>query len=419
MRTTATESKPRSRRFLWLIRGDEGYGIRRANLGMVEVLKKSSIEVGFVAIGSGSFASEIASAGYPLWIMDQFKDSEDKRKTGWKYIIASFKLMFSSITNVKNLCKVIRSFRPDWLHISINSLLVVGGASSRVMGIPSYWHIHNTIKSKLPLGLQPLGYQLICRLLSIHAMANSRHTAQSLGSDCCTVSILYPGTNATYFSQRADFNSITRESLGLDAENPIFVIAARLVPDKAQDIVVEAAIKLLDSGYKFSLLLVGGPLDTPYSSKLLELIESANVSQFIRFIGPVEDTRPYIRISDVVINSRRAAEPFGLSIVESLLMERPVLAYELGGPLETVSDEYTGWLIKTPSVNGYRDGIVRALEARKHWLEMGIRGRVLSLSKYSIEATAQSYLEIVGADEMVVSKKNSLAQTAVPAAALI
>lgn len=385
----------RSRRFLWLIRGDEGYGFRRANLGLAQSLKEKSVEIGFVSMGRGPFADEIALAGYPLWILDQFRDSDGIRRNGWRFLSGCFQLLVSSVQNRSAVCEAIRSFKPDWLHVSINSLLITAGTSARKTGIPAYWHLHNTIGSKLPFELQSLGYQIICRFFGIHAMANSKHTANSLGSTFCKASILYPGTDASYFSREAKSDSLTRRELGLDPEIPLFVIAARLVPDKAQDLVVDAAIELFQAGKRFSLLLVGGPLDTPFCKKIRERIVTNSVEDLIHIIGPVDDTRPYINISDVVINSRSGAEPFGLSIVEAMLMERPVLAYALGGPSETIADTETGWLIQDSSVEGFKAGMARVLNDSEEWSDMGRAARKRALNSFSLQTTTMDYLDII------------------------
>ena len=95
------------------------------------------------------------------------------------------------------------------------------------------------------------------------------------------------------------------------------------------------------------------------------------------------------------MNSRLGAEPYGLTIVEAMLMQRPVLAYATGGPSETIEDERTGWLIQSPSVTAYQEGIKRALAARSEWAEMGCYARDRALRLFSLQESARAYAAIL------------------------
>ena len=168
-----------------------------------------------------------------------------------------------------------------------------------------------------------------------------------------------------------------------------------MVEKKGQDRVVEAVIDLIKSGERISLALLGGPLDTAFSERLRERIASESVGDSVKLLGQVGDTRPYIDMSDVVINSRIDAEPFGLSVVKAMLLERPVLAYALGGPSETVVDDETGWLIQDAGVESYKAGILRSLADRDRWESMGLNGARRARNRYSIEVTVRDYLNTV------------------------
>ena len=155
---------------------------------------------------------------------------------------------------------------------------------------------------------------------------------------------------------------------------------------------------MLESGTRLTLLLVGGPKESSYCDLLKARIAAAKAGDWIRILGPVDDPRPYYDLCDVVINSRTRAEPFGLSIVEAMLMERPVLAYFLGGPSETVVDGATGWLIHDPSPQAWMQGIRRALAERPRWRSLGQSARARAVARFSLEQMCETYLSIVSAD---------------------
>lgn len=382
-------------RSLWLIRGDEGYGVRRATLGMAAALLRRGVQVGFASLHAGAFADEIAAAGYPLWLVGDPPAPAGLRRGGLRFVVALARLVRDSRATRRRLCRIIGTFNPDWIHLRINALLLPGGSAGRATGVPVVWHLPNTIRSKLPFHLQALGTQLLCRALGVNVLANSGHTARSLGNTFCRVRVVYPGIDATHFSPNARFSRIDRDTLGIPAGTPVAVVVARVIPDKAQDRLVEAVIELDRRAQPLALLAVGGPTDTDYYRSIEARLRAAHAENLVRLIGPVADPRPYFEVADFVINSRTGPEPFGLTVVEAMLMQRPVLAYALGGPAETVVDGTTGWLVHDPSVDGYRRGLERALADRAHWAEFGRNARAHALAHFSIEQTTTTYLRMV------------------------
>lgn len=394
--TGNTGRRPGGRRSLWLVRGDEGYGVRRAMLGMADELRRRGVSLGFVGLRAGPFTAEIEASRYPVWILGSTAAPTDIRRRGWRFLTGVARLVGRSMKQRRGLERVIRSFDPDWIHLRSNSLMVLGGLAARRCGVPVFWHLPNTLNNKLPLGLQPAGCRLLCRSCGIVPLANSRHTAASLDPrDPRRVQVLYPGLDVTAFRPEAGYRRLSREDLGFACGAPLFLICARLVPEKAQDRVIAAAIELIESGHDLFLVIAGGPTDTPFFQQLQAQIAYAKAEARIRLLGPVADPRPWMSLADVIINSRTGAEPFGLTIVEAMLMERPVLAYAPGGPSETVVDSETGWLIHDPSVRGYRLGLERCLAEAARWPEMGEAARRRAERHFSVRATVDRYLQLV------------------------
>jgi glycosyltransferase involved in cell wall biosynthesis len=62
-------------------------------------------------------------------------------------------------------------------------------------------------------------------------------------------------------------------------------------------------------------------------------------------------------------------------ILESLLMEVPVIATDVGGTIEVVSHGETGILIEPGNLTGIVQAINDFIENRQHMIEMAKRGR--------------------------------------------
>jgi glycosyltransferase involved in cell wall biosynthesis len=108
------------------------------------------------------------------------------------------------------------------------------------------------------------------------------------------------------------------------------------------------------------------------------------------FVGHQADPRPEIAACDVVV-STADREPLGLSVLESLAMERPVIAFAGGGIPEIVEHEATGWLVPEPTAAAFAGAITRARRAGDHLAAMGARARRFAVEHGRVEQTCEGY----------------------------
>src|SRR5690606_1639192 len=109
----------------------------------------------------------------------------------------------------------------------------------------------------------------------------------------------------------------------------------------------------------------------------------------------VSNIEDYYSLVDVMVNSRRDAEPFGLTVVEAMLMMKPLIALKLGGPSETIIDGVTGWLIEESTPEAYFLGMVAAFEKRNQWSQIGKNGRKHALNNFTSEIFYDNLLTIL------------------------
>jgi glycosyltransferase involved in cell wall biosynthesis len=108
------------------------------------------------------------------------------------------------------------------------------------------------------------------------------------------------------------------------------------------------------------------------------------------FIGHVADPRPVFAASDVTLNTSKD-EPLGLSVLESLAMERPVVAFAGGGIPEIVQDDTTGWLVRGAGAEPLAAALRRARDDRERLAEMGASGRRFVTSHATIGMMCEGY----------------------------
>jgi glycosyltransferase involved in cell wall biosynthesis len=157
-------------------------------------------------------------------------------------------------------------------------------------------------------------------------------------------------------------------------------IVCRLTPWKRVDLAIRGAALA-----GVALTVVGGGEDR---ARLEAVAKSAGGQ--VHFVGHQADPRPFIGEASAVLSTSEE-EPLGLSVLESLSMERPVIGIAEGGIPEIVHDGTTGLLVHEATPAALAEAIVRAKE-QPSWCEtLGARARRFVVDECSIETMCEGY----------------------------
>lgn len=131
----------------------------------------------------------------------------------------------------------------------------------------------------------------------------------------------------------------------------IFGAVSRLRQEKGIDLLIEAFSKLVTLNQEVHLHIVG---NGPDEKELKDLVTKLNIADKVTFFGEAswEIAMQQMALMDVVVVPSRF-EGFGLSAAEAMAMGKPVVASNVFGLKEVVSDNVTGMLF----VNGSSDDL--------------------------------------------------------------
>ena len=82
-----------------------------------------------------------------------------------------------------------------------------------------------------------------------------------------------------------------------------------------------------------------------YTRALENQATSLGIADRLRLVGQCDDMPAALALSDVVVHASTKPEAFGRVVIEAQAMARPVIAADLGGPVETVRHGDTGWRV--------------------------------------------------------------------------
>jgi glycosyltransferase involved in cell wall biosynthesis len=118
---------------------------------------------------------------------------------------------------------------------------------------------------------------------------------------------------------------------------------------------------------------------------LQNLAAELNVTKNWIVTGDVEDNLGAIAALDILVHPTGQPEPFSGAVVEAMALGKPVVATNLGGTVEQVENNVTGYLVPADNPQALADAIQILLDDKARRLRMGERGRERYLERFSWE----------------------------------
>jgi glycosyltransferase involved in cell wall biosynthesis len=378
-------------RLLLIARGGENYGTERKLLGLLTSLPAFGCHLSVYAIGDGPFAAKVAALpGVKLRIDPHVPDRFIAR--GSSRVLPYLRLLGASSTLMRRLARFLRGQRFDAMVFCEHGLTVPIGLVGRLAGVQSFWLMPNTVSGNYPLDINRRVYAATFRHLLVTPVANSTFTRQTLGRGMRYCAKIDLGIDPLDFAPGPP--PAAPVAIATTTAAIRLLVMARLVPHKGQLTLLRAVLGSPDFA-DIHLILCGGPLGTDYAHSLAAEAAAAGAADRLHLVGPVDDVAGYYANADVVVNARLDPEPFGLSIVEAMMMSKPVLAHALGGPAEIVLDGVTGWHVEGPEVDQFAVALRRMLQDRPRWAAMGEAGRRRAQAQYTTRAMAEQFAGVV------------------------
>ena len=188
---------------------------------------------------------------------------------------------------------------------------------------------------------------------------------------------------------------------GLPPGAPVVMLPGRLTGWKGQAVLIDALARL-DRRDAIGVLVGSDQGRAGYSARLRAQAEANGLAGRLRFAGPCEDMPAALALADVVVHASTQPEAFGRVVIEAQAMARPVIAADLGGPVETVEDGVTGWRVTPGDPAALAAAIARVLAlAPEASAAVGARAREAVLARCTTAAmqaeTLAVYREVLAA----------------------
>jgi glycosyltransferase involved in cell wall biosynthesis len=178
------------------------------------------------------------------------------------------------------------------------------------------------------------------------------------------------------------------DSLKKDNNTKIFVSIGRFYPVKNQELLFDAFEELLSEGFDAHLLILGSLDVVPeYADKCVAKIKT---KEKIHLLGEKSNVSDYLLNSDALCFSS-IYEGLPMAIIEAMSVGIPTVSTPVGGIVDVIKNDESGYLSTDMSVSSYKDVLKKII------VENSIDRDVLIQrfeDNYTIKSCADSYLEL-------------------------
>lgn len=287
---------------------------------------------------------------------------------------------------VINFRKLFKKEKPNIVHCHAS---LSARIASKSLGIKTINTRHCLEAEKH--GIKKKIYSLINNSLSDIVIGVSEITCENLLSDGTKkekIRLVYNGV-APLKKLSEDEKKVVKKEYGIEENDIVVGIVARLEPVKNHGLFLEAGKKIIDKYKNITLLIVGvGSLETKIKQKAKEL----GIFEKIVFCGYQKDVSRVINIVDIMTLTS-VSETLSLSLVEAMTLEKPCVSTASGGPEEVIEDGVTG-LISSFDCEDFVNKVSYYIDNREERIKAGEEGRKRSEKLFSLEQMMDSLYEI-------------------------
>jgi glycosyltransferase involved in cell wall biosynthesis len=213
-------------------------------------------------------------------------------------------------------------------------------------------------------------------------------------------------------SERLDAATADEQVLERAAGRPVVAFVGRLIDGKGVPDLVRAFAGVREQ----ALLCVVG--DGPRRGELEKLVRDLGVADRVAFLGYLAEDRAWsvIQACDILVNPSYT-EGLPTSVLEAALMAKAVLATDVGGTSEIVTDGAGAFLVAPRHVEVLRSRLEQLLADPALRRRMGENARTEAVGRFDWQASAARFLEL--ARQLSEGKRERCSQAGVGTGAAI
>jgi len=343
-------------------------GAQEHVLGLVSRMDHARFDVSIVSLSPGSAARKLERAGFEVLVIDEHDDA-----------IATGALAAHLV-----------DVRPDVIHNHMYRAELVGTRAAIALGEVGHRRpyivstVHSSrVRSEEDREMLRVLTPAMDQLIAVSKMIEDKLVAE--GRTTAPITRIYNGVDLSRY-ERVEACCTLPDEYGMEPGSQIVGVVARLEPEKGHPTLLEAWPLVLRAVPDAYLLIVG---EGSRREALEAQTRDLRIAHRVVFTGRRDDVPSVTAALDVaVLPSYREAQ--GLSILEALALSRPVVASNVGGIPEMITDAVNGILVPPHDPDALAAAIIRLLRDHPFADTLGRAGHDMVHERFCIDLMVES-----------------------------
>ena len=292
------------------------------------------------------------------------------------------------LRTLRHLMQVLRRVRPDIVHTHTAKAGAVGRLAAILCGVPVVVHTYHghvlrgyfsPAKTAVYRRIEQALARRTHRLVTVTDRVRDELLALKVGrrEQYATIPLGFDLDPLLHAARR---KGELRKELGVGAA-PLVGIVARLVPIKAHEVFLDAAVRIRARRPDARFLIVG---DGESRTALEARVDGLGLREAVRFLGWRADLdRLYADLDVVVLTSRNEGSP--VALIEAMAAGRAVVSTAVGGVPDVVTHDLTGLLAPLDDAAMVADHVLALLEDPGRAAVMGRAGSERVVATYGAD----------------------------------
>jgi len=323
------------RKILFLITKSNWGGAQRYVYDLATNLPTDDFEVAVASGGEGELINNLKLAGVKTITLPSLTRDISVSK---------------EIKTIFEVIKIIREEKPDIIHINSSKAGLIGAIAGRICLVPKIiftahgWAFNEDRPAWQRFIFKTLHYLTV--LLADQTIAVAYEVKQQLNWPLIArkITVIYNGRQPINFQDKMTARTYlanTHKELTSYLNDTWSLTIAELHPIKRHDLVIKAQSEVIKTKPNHRHLIIGaGQAET----ELQQLITDNHLTENVFLLGSIPEAAQYLKVADIfILASHSEAMPY--VIIETLMAGLPIIATNVGGIKEMITNQQNGLLI--------------------------------------------------------------------------
>lgn len=254
------------------------------------------------------------------------------------------------LNNINKIKSIIKEYKIDLIHARSRAPAWSAYCAAKAMNIPFITTYHGTyghnIFKKFYNEIMVKGEKVIAVSEFIKQLI-TQYYPESVEK----IEVIHRGIDPAYFNPERiteQMREIMLAKVGIIKDKlnnkPIILLPARISKWKGHEVFINA-LNLIEPR-NFIAIIIGENNHPSLLEHLNNLVIQYGLTNNVIFANSITDMPSLYAISDIVVIPSTKGEAFGRISIEAQAMQKIVIASDVGGSIETIIEEETGFLFK-------------------------------------------------------------------------